>query len=52
MSDESVESLQPAEKAGEYQPPKVTPVGNVRDILAGGFGTQPDGDDPDQTRTP
>jgi hypothetical protein len=47
MSEEPVESRKPAEWSGGYEPPKVTTLGNVRDLLAGGFGTKPDGSPPD-----
>jgi hypothetical protein len=49
MSDESLESRRDAERAVAYEPPKVTPLGNVRDLLAGAIGTGVDADmtDPD-----
>lgn len=49
MSDESIESRQVAERGVAYEPPKVTPLGNVRDLLAGAIGTGVDADDPDLT---
>lgn len=45
MSDE-LDSRQPVESVG-YEPPKVTPLGNVRELLAGNSGTQTDGSPPD-----
>jgi hypothetical protein len=49
MSDEHVELRQPRECVVAYEPPKVTPLGNVRDLLAGTTGTGVDADmsDPD-----
>lgn len=31
-------------KLREYQPPRVVPVGNVRDLVAGSFNSNQDGD--------
>ncbi len=51
MSEEPVDLQQSVvEGAVTYEPPKVTPLGNVRDLLAGASGTQIDGADPDTTR--
>jgi len=47
MSDEPVDSRQPVECSVGYEPPKVTPLGNVRELLAGNSGTQVDGSPPD-----
>jgi len=47
MSEKPIDPRQPLEPAIPYQPPTVTPLGNVRDLLAGNSGTQPDGGDPD-----
>jgi hypothetical protein len=49
MSDENIELRQLPERSGAYEPPKVTPLGNVRDLLAGAIGTGVDADtgDPD-----
>lgn len=52
MSDEPMNSLQPSEAVAPYEPPIVRPLGNVRDLLAGAFGTQPDGGDPDNPTQP
>jgi len=50
MSEEPVDLQQPVvEGLVRYEPPKVTPLGNVRDLLAGSSGTQLDAD-PDFTR--
>ena len=50
MSEEPVDLQQPVvEGSVTYEPPKVTPLGNVRDLLAGASGTQLDAD-PDFTR--
>jgi len=47
MSEEPVDLQQPVvEGSVTYEPPKVTPLGNVRDLLAGASGTQIDGADP------
>jgi len=49
MSDETIDSRLPTERPVAYEPPKVTPLGNVRDLLAGAIGTDVDADmsDPD-----
>ena len=47
MSEKPIDSRLPLEPAIPYQPPTVVPLGNVRDLLAGNAGTQPDGGDPD-----
>jgi hypothetical protein len=55
MSDESERSPEPIEATIPYEPPRITPLGNVRDLLAGNFGSQPDGSpvDPDNpTKAP
>ena len=44
MSDENIDSRQSAERSVAYEPPKVTPLGNVRDLLAGAIGTGTDAD--------
>jgi len=50
MCEEPVDlEQQVVEGSVSYEPPKVTPLGNVRDLLAGSFGTQDDGS-PDDTR--
>ena len=48
MSDNLKDSRQPV-AAIPYEPPTVLPLGNVRDLLVGNSGTQPDGSpsDPD-----
>ena len=51
MSDEPVDSRRSVERPDAYEPPKVTPLGNVRELLAGGSGTQDDiPPDPDSNR--
>jgi hypothetical protein len=54
MSDRPINPLQPSDAVAPYEPPIVRPLGNVRDLLAGNFGTQPDGSppDPDQPTIP
>jgi hypothetical protein len=47
MSDELTNSRSRGDVI-PYEPPTLTPLGNVRDLLAGNFGTQPDGDPPDE----
>jgi len=47
MSDKPLDSPQLHEVAIPYEPPTVVPLGNVRDLLAGNNGTQPDGSPPD-----
>ncbi len=44
MSDEQMNLRQPQGNAIPYEPPTVRPLGNVRDLLAGNGGTQPDAD--------
>jgi hypothetical protein len=51
MSEERIDSAQLEGDTGGYEPPRVRPLGNVRELLAGGNGTQPDGD-PDNPRPP
>jgi hypothetical protein len=48
MPDKPIDSRQPLEAAIPYEPPTVSPLGNVRDLLAGNSGTQPDGSPPDE----
>jgi hypothetical protein len=45
MPDEPkvVEDLHPVLPPASYEPPRVTFLGNARDLLGGGFGTQDDG---------
>ena len=43
MSDE-LKNSRPGGEVIPYEPPTLTPLGNVRDLLAGNFGTQPDAD--------
>ena len=47
MSNQPVKMRQSVEPPVPYVPPKVTPLGNVRDLLAGSSGTQVDGSPPD-----
>lgn len=51
MSNDPVGSRHLERSAG-YEPPKVTPLGNVRDLLAGSSGTQDDQDPDQETRPP
>jgi hypothetical protein len=51
MSDEAIDSRQSEGAPLAYEPPRVTPLGNVRDLLAGGEGTVDDGD-PDAPKRP
>jgi len=45
MSDTNNETPRPdaADDVAPYEPPMLTPIGNARDLLAGGLGTTPDG---------
>lgn len=47
MSDETIDSRSPTQRPVTYEPPKVTPLGNVRDLLAGSIGTGADAGPPD-----
>jgi hypothetical protein len=49
MSDKPIDlgEVEVAQAPIPYEPPTVSPLGNVRDLLAGNNGTQPDGTDPD-----
>jgi hypothetical protein len=54
MSDESKASGQLGVVAVPYEAPKLTVLGNARELLAGSSGTQPDGNpvDPDLPTRP
>jgi hypothetical protein len=47
MSDKPIDLREVVEAPIPYEAPTVSPLGNVRDLLAGNNGTQPDGSPPD-----